>query len=115
MYWHKERGVFMEKREQEILEKIEEKTKDVKVPESLMPEKIEMLLEDKGKKSGITRTNLYRIGGPLAACLVLAAGIGIAGNVGRGPDSGNVNKSAAKTAEKVAEDESNATAAGEES
>ncbi len=115
MYWHKERGVFMEKREQEILEKIEEKTKDVKVPESLMPEKIEMLLEDKGKKSGITRTNLYRIGGLLAACLVLAAGIGIAGNVGRGPDSGNVNKSAAKTAEKAAEDESNATAAGEES
>lgn len=102
----------MEKREQEILEKIEEKTKDVKVPESLMPDQIEKLLEEKGKKSSMKRANLYRIGSLLAACLVLAAGIKIAGNVGTGPDSGNVNESAVKTAEETAEDESGAVAAG---
>lgn len=95
----------MEKREQEILEKIEEKTKDVKVPESLMPEKIEKLLEDKGKKGGIRHTNLYRIGGLLAACLVLAAGIGVAGNVGRNPEPTGVNESAAKLAEDTMEDD----------
>ena len=50
----------MEKREQEILEKIEEKTKDVKVPESLMPEKIEMLLEDKGERYHTYQSISYR-------------------------------------------------------
>lgn len=104
----------MEKREQEILEKIEEKTKDVKVPESLMPEKMEKLLEDKGNKSSIMRTNLYRIGGLLAACLVLAAGIGIAGNVGRNPEPKGVNESAAQLAEDIMEDESSAAAAEDE-
>lgn len=104
----------MEKREQEILEKIEEKTKDVKVPESLMPDQIEKLLEEKGKKSSKKRTNLYRIGGLAAACLVLAAGIKIAGNVGRNPDSGDVNESAIELAEDVAENESSAVTGDEE-
>lgn len=99
----------MEKREQEILEKIEEKTKDIKVPESLMPEQIEKLLEEKGNKHNIKRTNLYRIGGLLAACLVLAAGIGVAGNVGRNTDLGNVNRATVE----MAEDESS-TAAGDD-
>lgn len=38
----------MEKREQDILKKIEEKTEEIKVPDSLMPEQIEKLLEEKG-------------------------------------------------------------------
>ena len=39
----------MEKREQDILNKIEEKTRDVQVPESLEPGQIEKLLEEKGR------------------------------------------------------------------
>ena len=39
----------MEKREQDILNKIEEKTRDVQVPESLEPGQIEKLLEEKGE------------------------------------------------------------------
>ena len=38
----------MEKREQDILKKIEEKTKDIQVPEKLEPEQMERLLEEKG-------------------------------------------------------------------
>ncbi len=72
----------MEKREQDILKEIEEKTKDTKVPESLKPDQVEKLLEERGKKGGPGRAKLYRIGGVLAACLVLAAGISIAGNMG---------------------------------
>lgn len=70
----------MEKREQDILNKIEEKTRDVQVPESLEPGQIEKLLEEKGKGGRPGRGKLYRIGGLLAACLVLAAGIKVVGD-----------------------------------
>lgn len=69
----------MEKREQDILEKIKEKTEDVKIPESLMPGQIEKLLEEKGvqKKPWVKRACRY--GGLAAACIVLAAGLLLAG------------------------------------
>lgn len=70
----------MEKREQDILNKIEEKTRDVQVPESLEPGQIEKLLEEKGRGGRPGRGKLYRIGGLLAACLVLAAGIKVVGD-----------------------------------
>ena len=66
----------MERREQDILNKVEEKTKDVQVPESLKPGQIEKLLQEKDNKYKPNRAGVYRIGGLLAACLVLAAGIG---------------------------------------
>ena len=40
----------MERREQDILNKVEEKTKDVQVPESLKPGQIEKLLQEKDNK-----------------------------------------------------------------
>lgn len=72
----------MEKREQDILKKIEEKTEEIKVPDSLMPEQIEKLLEEKGvqKKSRIKK--IYRYGSLAAACVALAAGIFLAGQFG---------------------------------
>ena len=51
----------MERREQDILDKVEEKTKDIQVPESLRPEQIEKLLEEKGKNNKSNRARLYRI------------------------------------------------------
>lgn len=104
----------MEKREQDILNKIEEKTKDVKVPKSLEPEQIEKLLREKGEEKrsqqSISRVKLYRIGGLVAACLVLVAGIRIAGSFGGHDDRnlGNgISESTAeigKTADKEAAD-----------
>lgn len=73
----------MEKREQDILKKIDEKSKDVQVPEKLMPKQIEKLLKEQEKKKTSGSRKLYRIGSLLAACLVLAVGVGIAGNMGR--------------------------------
>lgn len=73
----------MEKREQDILKKIDEKSKDVQVPEKLMPKQIEKLLKEQEKKKTSGSRKLYHIGSLLAACLVLAVGVGIAGNMGR--------------------------------
>ena len=67
----------MEKREQDILKKIESETKEVKVPESLKPSQIEKMLEEKGDKKRKNRTKIYRFAGLAAACVVLAAGIGV--------------------------------------
>lgn len=66
----------MKKNEQDILNIIEEKTKDIVVPEALSPEKIEEQL----KKTELERKRKQRrrrnyLGGLAAACVVLAAGI----------------------------------------
>lgn len=68
----------MEKREKDILKEIEAKTKDIKVPEALGPSSIEELLKkQEPKKANKRNRKLYRIGGLMAACLVLVVGIGI--------------------------------------
>lgn len=70
----------MEKRDQDILKKIEEKTKDVQVPEDLMPERIEKRLEEQGIKKEKGNKKIYRYGSlAAAACIVLVAGILLAG------------------------------------
>lgn len=94
----------MERREQDILDKVEEKTKDIQVPESLRPEQIEKLLEEKGKNNKSNRARLYRIGGLLAACLVLAAGIGITRNMGKNMTLGNTTENVAELAEESKQD-----------
>ncbi len=91
----------MEKREQDILKTIEEKTKEVKVPKSLMPEQIESSLEEKGKKSGMKNKRIYRAGGLLAACLVLAAGIKIGGD--KGINFGSAEKGTAEIVQEAAD------------
>lgn len=75
----------MEKREQDILKDIKEKTENIHVPESLEPAQIEKLLEkkDSGKGKKANR-RLYQIGVLAAACLVLIVGIGVwRGNASR--------------------------------
>lgn len=67
----------MDKKEQHILNMIEEKTADVPVPESLTPdrmaEKLEQMEKDgRGKKK---RRRLYQSAGLAAACIAAAAGI----------------------------------------
>lgn len=72
----------MEKREQDILKKIEEKTEEVKVPDSLMPEQIEKLLEEQGVQKKRPVKKIYKFGGLAAACVILAAGILLTGRIG---------------------------------
>lgn len=72
----------MGKREQDILKKIEEKTEEVKVPDSLMPEQIEKLLEEQGAQKKGAVKKIYKYGGLAAACVVFATGILLAGRIG---------------------------------
>ena len=67
----------MNRQEQDIVEKLKAQTDEIKVPESLEPEQIEKMLEEKEKdKKGKNRNQkLYRIGGLAAACVALAAGM----------------------------------------
>ncbi len=66
----------MKKNEQDILNRISEQIKDIAVPESLSPEKIEEMLQK--KELEIKRKKKRRMryfGGLAAACVVLVAGI----------------------------------------
>lgn len=95
----------MEKREQDILKKIEEKTKDIQVPEKLEPEQMERLLEEKGTKRRRRTMTPYRIGGLLAACLLLAAGIQITGNLRNDMPAEKAAKSTTEIAKEALKDE----------
>lgn len=78
----------MNKKEQDMIRKLKEKTDDIMIPEDVKPDRVMELLEEKyGKKK---KRNLYRIGGLVAACLVIAAGIGVyraGGSAGTGGKS----------------------------
>lgn len=62
----------MKKNEQDIIQELKEKTDNIKVPDSMEPDRISQLLEGHKKK---TKIGLYRIGALAAACLVLVAGV----------------------------------------
>ncbi len=59
--------------EQNVIEKLRKKSSDIQVPENLTPESVQHMLEKKGKKKRNVR--VYRIGGVIAACLVLVCGV----------------------------------------
>ncbi len=61
----------MNKNEQDMIQKIKEKSEQISTPESLSPRQIEAKLVGKKKKMWTPA----RIGGLVAACLVLAAGV----------------------------------------
>lgn len=67
----------MEKREKDILKEIEEKTKDIKVPEALEPANIESLIKEQELKGRKKRRRIYQMGSLIAACLVLVIGLGV--------------------------------------
>lgn len=87
----------MKKNEQDILNIIEEKTKNIPVPDSISPKQVEDMLKQKDagkrkyKKNGhpvihalggrASHDKVYKIGGLAAACVVLAAGIVLYGTV----------------------------------
>ena len=104
----------MEKREQDILKKIEEKTKDIQVPEKLEPEQMERLLEEKGTKRRRRTMAPYRIGGLLAACLLLAAGIQITGNLRNDMPAEKAAKSTTEIAKEALKDEKDGLTPGDE-
>lgn len=66
----------MDKREQDIVTKIDEKTRDIKTPDSLRPDTVEKMLEVHNQKT--RRWSPARIAGLAAACLVLVAGVSVA-------------------------------------
>lgn len=65
----------MDRKEQDILNKIEEKTKEIDVPESLSPEAIRRMAEEKQVKDKIKKKNKSVRWLGLAACLVLVVGV----------------------------------------
>lgn len=66
----------MDKREQDILTQLDEKTKNIEVPDSLRPDAVKKTLEENSRKAGKWR--LSRAACLAAACLVLAAGVSAA-------------------------------------
>lgn len=72
----------MTRQEKKILEKLDEATRDVTVPECLQPEQIQSMLEERHQETGAGRKGphrtWYRYVAGLAAAAALVAGIGIA-------------------------------------
>lgn len=66
----------MDNREKEILEQLDEKARNVDVPESLSPESIEKMLSEYDNKGKKKKKN-YWLPGAVAACLVLVGGSAI--------------------------------------
>lgn len=69
----------MNKNEQDMINRLKEKTGEVQVPDGLKPENVEKLLAKKGKKKKLSP---YRIGAVAAACLVVVAGVAVYQGVG---------------------------------
>lgn len=86
----------MNRKEQEILERIRTKTDQIKTPDSLRPEAVrQQLAERKIRESGTWRKAVL----PVAACLVLAAGLAIYGNTQRSGDKSSGEASSTESAE----------------
>lgn len=82
--------------EQDIIDQVSKLSETVHIPDSLHPENIEMLLEGKQQKK---RFRPYQLGLVAAACVIVAAGIGMwqygKGNAGQ-TDASNVAASGAQ-------------------
>lgn len=98
----------MDKREQDILKKIDDKTKDIKVPESLEPMQIEKMLEEKDslkERRKKERKRLYTGIALAVACVALVAGVylhqasGLRGNTEGGVSVGSDDKSTEASAQ----------------
>ena len=76
----------MEKKEQDIKNIIDDKTKDVSVPETLQPEQIEKMLQRENVKNKQRNKKIYRTVEILAACAVFAVGIYAYGNLKKQPE-----------------------------
>lgn len=87
----------MNKKEQDIIQKIKEKTNDVELPEKLAPEQIGKMLEEKGKKKKISP---FRIGAAAAACFVAVIGAVVYQN--SRPADG-IGKSAGRETEEISD------------
>ena len=64
----------MDRREKEILDKIQKQTENIEIPENLGPDWIHRMLEEKKPKK---RIRVYRMGALAAACVVIVAGIAV--------------------------------------
>lgn len=84
----------MNKKEKDFIRKLKEKTDDIKIPDSVKPEQVEKLLEEKPKQ----KISSFRIGALAAACLVFVVGIAMYRNGITGGQPG-----ASKTEEKQVE------------
>ena len=80
----------MNKNEQDMIQKIKEKSEQIPVPESLEPRQIEAKLVGKKKKMWTPA----RIGGLAAACMVLIAGVVVYQNYFKTTDATRTNQTA---------------------
>lgn len=92
----------MDRKEQEIINKISEKTKDIEVPESLSPGAIRKMTEDKqGQKTKSSKgkkiNKFVRYIGMAAACFALIAGVWAVSLMNPGTKKGSADSSKALT------------------
>lgn len=64
----------MDRREKEILDKIQKQTEHIEIPENLGPDRMHRMLEEKEPKK---RIRVYWMGALAAACVVIVAGIAV--------------------------------------
>lgn len=68
----------MNKKEQDMLRKLEEKTDNIAVPENVKPDRIRQTLEENDRaREGRRKISPFRIGAAAVACLVIVAGIAV--------------------------------------
>ena len=86
----------MDKREQDVLEQVRQKTEDIKVPENLEPENIRQMLEEKVSAASLgkmhRRWGVRQTSALAAACLAVVVGFA-AWNVSRPEKGSNDNGS----------------------
>lgn len=80
----------MDRREKEILDKIQKQTENIEIPENLVPDRIHRMLEEKEPKK---RIRVYRMGALAAACVLIVAGIAVWQLAGSRQEQQTVTKS----------------------
>lgn len=102
----------MNKKEQDLIQRLKEKTDNITVPDSVKPDHIRQTLEEtERKKRGLSP---FRTGIVAAACLAIAAGIAVYQNGSTGRDIGRKAEEAGKNLPKISTEKMVASAAGYE-
>lgn len=101
----------MNKKEQDVIQKLKEKTGNIMVPEDVKPDRIRQTLEEADRKKG-KKTSPFRIGALAAACLVIVAGIAVykTGGTGEGTGTGERTWTPARSLPEISSEETVASA-----
>ena len=101
----------MNKKEQDVIQKIKEKTGNIMVPEDMKPDRIRQTLGEADRRKG-KKISPFRIGALAAACLVIVAGIVVykAGRTGEETGTGERIGTPARRLPEISSEETVASA-----